>query len=129
MTRSRLPRILLPLRHRDFGLLLAGQTVSNFGNTFFLIALPFQLIALGATPLQLGIAVTMGGLSSLLFLLLGGAIADRASRRRIILTSDAVGALVTSVIAALALFGQLRVEHLYVAGLALGGTFAFRFPA
>jgi DHA3 family tetracycline resistance protein-like MFS transporter len=127
--RPPLPRILLPLRHRDFGLLLLGQTVSNFGNTFFLIALPFQLIALGATPVQLGIAVTLGGLSSLLFLLLGGAIADRASRRRIILTSDAVGAVVTTAIAALALTNQLRVEHLYVAGLALGGTFAFRFPA
>ena len=75
--------------------MLLGQTVSNFGNTFFLIALPFQLIALGASPLQLGIAVTLGGLSSLLFLLLGGAVADRASRRRIILTSDAIGAVVT----------------------------------
>jgi DHA3 family tetracycline resistance protein-like MFS transporter len=124
-----LPRILLPLRHRDFGLLLLGQTISNFGNTFFLIALPFQLIALGATPVQLGIAVTLGGLSSLVFLLVGGAIADRASRRTIILTSDAVGAVVTTAIAALAATNQLRVEHLYVAGLVLGGTFAFRFPA
>ena len=124
-----LPRIILPLRHRDFGLLLLGQTVSNFGNTFFLIALPFQLIALGASPVQLGIAVTLGGLSSLLFLLLGGAVADRASRRRIILTSDAIGAVVTAAIAALAATGALRIEHLYAAGLALGGTFAFRFPA
>ena len=129
MTRSRLPRILLPLRHRDFGLLLLGQTVSNFGNTFFLIALPFQLIALGATPVQLGIAVTMAGLSTLLFLLLGGAVADRASRRRIILASDAIGAVVTTVIAALAATAQLQVEHLYVAALVLGGAFAFRFPA
>jgi DHA3 family tetracycline resistance protein-like MFS transporter len=129
MRRPPLPRILLPLRHRDFGLLLLGQTVSNFGNTFFLIALPFQLIALGATPVQLGVAVTMAGLSTLLFLLLGGAIADRASRRRIILTSDAVGAVVTTAIAALALTAQLRIEHLYLAALVLGGAFAFRFPA
>ena len=129
MRRPPLPRILLPLRHRDFGLLLLGQTVSNFGNTFFLIALPFQLIALGATPVQLGIAVTLGGLSSLLFLLLGGAIADRASRRRIILASDLLGAVVTGAIGTLAFLGQLQIEHLYIAGLALGGTFAFRFPA
>jgi MFS family permease len=125
----RSPAILAPLRHRDFRLLLVGQTVSIFGNNFFLIALPFQLIALGATPLQLGIAVTLAGVSTLVFLLLGGAIADRASRRRIILTADAVGALVTSAVATLALTSQLRIEHLYVAALILGGTSAFRIPA
>ncbi|HUQ41376.1 MAG TPA: MFS transporter [Candidatus Limnocylindrales bacterium] len=129
MTRSRLPRILLPLRHRDFGLLLLGQTVSIFGNNFFLIALPFQLIALGATPVQLGIAVTLAGISTLLFLLLGGVIADRASRRRIILVSDVIGAVITGAIGTLGFFGQLQVEHLYAAALVLGGTSAFRFPA
>jgi len=123
------PAILTPLRQRDFRLLLVGQTVSNFGNTFWLVALPFQLIALGATPLQLGIAVTMAGLSTLVFLLLGGAIADRISRRRIILTADAVGALVTTAIAILAATGALRVEHMYVAALVLGAAFAFLFPA
>jgi len=125
----RSPAILAPLRHRDFRLLLIGQTVSIFGNNFFLIALPFQLIALGATPLQLGVAVTMAGVSTLVFLLLGGAIADRASRRRIILTADAIGAIATGAIAALAFFGQLRIEHLYVGALVLGGSSAFRFPA
>ena len=125
----RLPAVLTPLRDRDFRLLLVGQTVSNFGNNFFLVALPFQLIALGATPVQLGIAVTLAGVSTLVFLLVGGAIADRASRRRIILTSDLVGALVTGAIAALAFFGQLRIDHLYVGALILGGTSAFRFPA
>jgi MFS family permease len=123
------PRILLPLRHRDFRLLLSGQTISNFGNTFWLVALPFQLIALGATPLQLGVAVTIAGLSSIAFLLLGGVIADRVSRRQIILTSDVVGAVVTTGVALLAATGALRVEHLYVAGLLLGATFAFLFPA
>ena len=126
---NKLPRILLPLRHKDFGLLLLGQTVSIFGNNFFLIALPFQLIALGATPVQLGIAVGLAGISTLVFLLLGGAIADRASRRRIILTSDAIGAVVTAAIAVLAGSGRLQVEHVYVAALVLGGTSAFRFPA
>ena len=125
----RSPAVFRPLRHRDFRLLLIGQTVSNFGNTFFFIALPFQLIALGATPVQLGISVALAGLSTIVFLLLGGVIADRASRRRVILSSDAVGAVVTTAIAALAATSQLRVEHLYAAALVLGGASAFRFPA
>jgi len=123
------PRILVPLRHRDFRLLVTGQTVSQFGNTFWLVALPFQLIGLSATPVELGVAVTLAGVSSLVFILLGGSIADRVSRRRIILTCDATGAVTTSVIALLAATGALRVEHLYVAATVNGAVFAFLFPA
>ena len=129
MRRLTSPRIILPLRQRDFRLLLTGQTVSQFGNTFWLVALPFQLIALGATPVELGIAVTLSGFSSLIFILLGGVIADRLSRRRIILANDVLGALVTASVAVLAATGSLRIEHMYVAALLLGAAFAFLFPA
>ena len=64
MRRFPAPRILLPLRHRDFRLLIVGQTVSSFGNFFFYVALPLQLLALGATALELGIAVTILAVSS-----------------------------------------------------------------
>jgi MFS family permease len=125
----RLPAILVPLRHRDFRLLLVGQTVSSFGNFFFYVALPFQLLALGASPVELGIAVTILSASTLVFLLLGGAVADRVSRRRLILASDAVGGGATAMIALLAWAGALRVEHLYAASALLGAAFAFLFPA
>lgn len=123
------PRVLVPLRHRDFRLLVIGQTVSQFGNTFWLVALPFQLIALGATPVELGIAVTLAGVSSLVFILLGGSLADRLSRRRIILACDAIGAVTTGLVALLAATGALRVEHMYVAASVNGTVFAFLFPA
>ena len=125
----RLPAILTPLRHRDVRLLLVGQTVSGFGNFFFLVAAPFQLLALGATPLELGIAAFIQIGSTTVLLLLGGAIADRVSRRRLILANDALGAAVTALIAMLAWSGQLRIEHIYIAAAALGAAFAFLFPA
>ena len=129
MRRPPLPRILLPLRHRDFRLLLIGQTVSSFGNFFFLIAVPFQLIALGASPIELGITVSILGLSTLTFMLLGGAIADRVPRRWLILGNDAIGGTVTAIVAILAWTGQLRIEHIYVAAAILGVAFAFLLPA
>ncbi|HVS48787.1 MAG TPA: MFS transporter, partial [Candidatus Dormibacteraeota bacterium] len=46
--------MLQPLRHRDFRLLWMGQTVSNFGNSVYGVALPFQILALGGSPVQLG---------------------------------------------------------------------------
>ncbi|HEY8655855.1 MAG TPA: MFS transporter [Candidatus Limnocylindria bacterium] len=123
------PAVLVPLRHRDFRLLLTGQTVSSFGNAVKSVALPFQLLALGASPLQLGIAVGLSTAASVAFLLLGGAIADRIPRRTLILASDLVGGFVVALVALLSGSGQLRIEHVYVAAVALGAAEAFLSPA
>jgi MFS family permease len=126
---DRWPRLLVPLRHRDFRLLWTGQTVSSFGDSVQGVAMPFQLLALGATPLQLGIAVALDTLASIGFLLVGGAIADRVPRRTLILASDVVGGCVVAVVALLSATSQLRIEHVYVASVALGAADAFMRPA
>lgn len=126
---DRWPRLLVPLRNRDFRLLWTGQTVSSFGNHVQGIAMPFQLLALGASPLQLGIAVALGTLSSVAFLLLGGAVADRVARRTLIIASDLVGGCVVAVVAFLSATNQLRIEHVYAARVALGAADAFLRPA
>jgi MFS family permease len=123
------PRLLIPLRHRNFRLLWTGQTVSSFGNHVQGIAMPFQLLALGASPLQLGIAVALDTLSSIVFLLVGGAVADRVARRTLIIASDVVGGCVVAVVAFLSATNQLRIEHVYVARVALGAADAFLRPA
>jgi len=125
----RWPRLLLPLRHRDFRLLWTGQTVSSFGNNVQMVAMPFQLLDLGATPLQLGISVAINSATSVAFLLIGGAIADRLPRRTLIIASDLVGGCVVAVVALLSAAGQLRVEHVYLASFALGAADAFLRPA
>lgn len=125
----KLPAVLAPLRHRDFRLLLTGQTVSGFGNSVSNIAVPFQLLALGASPLQLGIAIALETATSVAFLLLGGAVADRLQRRTLILASDVVGGVVVAILAVLSASGALRIEHVYVAAVALGAADAFLAPA
>ena len=125
----RLPAVLGPLRHRDFRLLLTGQTVSSFGNSISNVAVPFQLLALGASPLQLGITVALETVSAVAFLLLGGAIADRWQRRTLILASDAVAGGVLAIVALLSASGTLHIEHLYIAAVALGAAEAFLSPA
>jgi MFS family permease len=93
------------------------------------IAVPFQLLALGASPLQLGIALGLETLTSVAFLLLGGVLADRLPRRTLILGSDLLGGSVVGGVALLSAAGQLRIEHLYVAAVALGAADAFLSPA
>ena len=126
---DRWPRLLIPLRHRDFRLLWTGQTVSSFGDNVQNVAMPLQLLALGATPLQLGIAVAIKTAASIVFLLFGGAIADRVPRRTLIIASDVVGGCVVGVMAVLSATGQLHIEHVYVAAVALGAADAFLRPA
>jgi hypothetical protein len=49
-----LPRILLPLRHRDFRLLWSGQTLTLLGSFVSQVAYPFQILQLGGSALELG---------------------------------------------------------------------------
>lgn len=125
----RLPRVLEPLRHRDFRLLWTGQSVSVLGNGIHDVALPFQILALGGGARELAVWAASLFIASLIFLLLGGAIADRVPRRALILASDLVQGLVVGAIGALSASGALRFEHLYVSAAIYGMCGAFFHPA
>jgi MFS family permease len=125
----RLPLVLEPLRHRDFRLLWAGQTISTLGTGVHAVALPWQVLLLTGSAVELGIVSAISALSLLVFLLVGGAVVDRVPRRTVILVSDLASGIVVAVLAALSATGLLRVEHLYVAAVILGASFSFFFPA
>lgn len=129
LTQSRWPKVVAPLEHRSFRLLWVGQTVSGFGNSIRAVAMPFQLLALGASPLELGITIAINTVSSLVFLLVGGAVADRLPRRNVIVASDIAGGAIAAGVALLSAAGQLRVEHIYLAAAGLGAADAFLSPA
>jgi MFS family permease len=122
-------RILQPLRHRDFRLLWVGQSVSQVGNALYYVAVPFQILALGGSPLQLGIGFTIFSTAQLVVILFGGAIVDRLPRRRVILASDLVSGVVVGAVAVLGLSGHLQISHLYVASAFFGVSFSFYAPA
>jgi MFS family permease len=123
------PRILAPLAHSDFRLLWVGQTVSIFGDHVHNVALPFQIIALGGGAVELGIWGAVHAATSLVFLLFGGAIADRISRRAIILASDLVSGIVIAAIGVLSASGGLRMEHVYLEAAFFGASQSFFQPA
>jgi MFS family permease len=125
----RLPRALEPLRQRDFRLLWTGQTVSMVGNFIHGVALPFQILALGGGALELGLWSAIFSVTSLVVVLLAGVVADRFQRRRVILASDLVAGLVVTAVTALAISGQLRIEHLYVEAAIFGASESFLHPA
>jgi MFS family permease len=125
----KLPLVLHPLRNRDFRLLWTGQTVSIFGNFLHQVAVPFQLLALGASPIQLGIGASISTAMALVLFLFAGAIVDRVPRRRVILTCDLLSGIVVLAIALLSLTGNLRIEYIYIEAAFFGATGAFFMPA
>jgi MFS family permease len=121
--------MLAPLRHRDFRLLWLGQGVSRFGDRIYGVALPFQMLAIGASPLELGLAAAFLDASYLIPLLFAGAIADRFPRRRLVLFGDLVSGLSVGALAVLSWTGQIQLVHIYVASAFFGAAEAFLAPA
>jgi MFS family permease len=125
----RIPRIIEPLRHRDFRLLWIGQTLTMLGSFVSQIAYPFQVLALGGSALELGVLVSIYMASSLVFLLLGGAVADRVERRTLIVVTELGSGVIVGIVAILGWAGALEIWHLYVSYVWFGAATAFSVPA
>jgi DHA3 family tetracycline resistance protein-like MFS transporter len=125
----RLPRIIEPLRHRDFRLLWTGQTLTLLGSFVSNIAYPFQVLQLGGSAPELGALVTSYASASLVFLLIGGAVADRVPRRILIVVTELGSGVTIGAIAILGFAGALQIWHLYVTYALFGAASAFSVPA
>ncbi len=115
--------------HRDFRLLFIGRCVSLLGDGAFLVAVAWQAYTLSNAPTALsliGIAMTMPLIA---LLLLGGVVSDRHDRRRVMLSADAVRAVLLVAMGALALSGALRLWHMMAIVAVYGAAQAFFDPA
>ncbi len=90
-----------PLRaSRDFRLLVGGEVVSNLGTQAALVALPFQIFVISGSATLVGLlgAFELGPM--IVVSLLGGALADRVDRRRVLAAAQVgvvgVGAVVVA---------------------------------
>jgi len=110
-------------------LLWFGQTISLLGDRVYSTVLPFLIFSLGGTSREVGIGLVCFSVPQLLFVLVGGVVVDRFSRRSTMLISDIGRGAVLVIVAALAASGGLSIQHLYVLSALLGGFSAFFLPA
>jgi predicted MFS family arabinose efflux permease len=97
---------LAPLRGRNFSLLFWGQLISVLGDQAYSLALPWTVLIVTGDPRQLAVVLAAEALPRVLFLLIGGALADRLSPRLVMLVADlgraaVVGALGVALISGL----------------------------
>lgn len=92
-------------RNQDYLLLWMGQSISSLGTGIAQVAFPLLLFVLTNNPVIAGLAVSVGQLPSLLFMLPAGALVDRWDRKRVMIVCTAGLALCLTSVALVVLSG------------------------
>src|SRR5919198_4631767 len=122
-------RALQAFRSRDFRLLWAGQTVSLIGDGAFLVALGWKTTQVTGKASSLAILLMLHGLALLTTLLVGGALADRYSRRLLMIASDLIRCGTIAALAAADATGHLGYPLMLALAFVFGLSDGFFYPA
>src|SRR5215472_4354851 len=102
------------LRHRNFRLFFAGQLISLIGTWMQNTAQGWLVYDLTGSKILLGVVAAVGSTPMMLLSIWGGSVADRHSKRRIILCAQIVMMLSAFVFAALVWTGHIRPWHILI---------------
>ena len=117
------------LREPAFRNLFAGQALSRLGDRIAPLALAFGVIDSGGSAADLGIVVGAGSIPFALFAIVAGVWSDRVPRRRVMIASDAVRALVQLATGLLLITGSAEIWMLAALAAVYGTGDAFFWPA
>ena len=117
------------LRHRNFRLFFAGQLVSLIGSWMQNTAQGWLVYELTHSKALLGIVAAVGSAPLMLFSIWGGSVADRHSKRQIVLWTQTALMVLAFVLAALVWSGRIRIWEILVLSALAGLALAFDLPA
>jgi len=114
---------------RRFGTFWFANLLSNIGTWAQQVAQPWLMLSLGASSFLLGLDAFAMGAPVLLLTLLGGELADRADRRRVIASFQSIQMLCPTLIVVLLIVGHVEPWMIIVASLIVGITDALSMPS
>jgi MFS family permease len=123
------PALEHPLRNANYRTWLVGGTISLLGDQFYLVALPWLVLQLTGSAAALGAIMMAGAIPRVILMLLGGAISDRISPRKIMMATALARAICVAMIGALVWLDAPRIWELYALVIAFGVADAFAGPA
>ena len=123
------PAIEHPLRNPNYRLWLIGGTISLLGDQFYLVALPWLILQQTGSAVAMGAVMMAGSIPRALLMLMGGAVSDRISARKIMMTTATARTICVAAIGALIWFNVLQMWELYALAIAFGVADAFAVPA
>ena len=118
-----------PLRERNFRMLWAGSGISAVGDQFYLVALPWVVLQLTGSAVAVGTILMAVAIPRAALMLFGGALTDRISARRIMMSTASARTIFVTVIGFLLWGRLLHLWELYVLGFFFGVADAFAWPA
>ncbi len=124
-----LQRAFAAFTYRDFRVLWFGAFASTVGTWMQKVAQSWLVFDLTKSSFYLGLDDFLGQLPILLFTLLGGVIADRHDRKRLLIGSQFVQMATAFTLAALVFQGRVHIGHILALSFAAGMAQAFGGPA
>jgi MFS family permease len=126
---QRLLQAMSALRHRNYRLYWFGQLSSVLAQNMEGVAQGWLILELTNSPLLLGLTGLTFAAPTIALTLLGGVIADRADRRRIMIFSQSASALNFFLLATLVVSGWIALWHVMAVAFVSGCVRAFDRPS
>jgi len=126
---SKLAQTFSSLQHPNYRLWFTGQVISIIGSWMQATAQGFLVYELTQSAAFLGIVGFASGVPSWLFTLFGGVVADRVSRRKMLIIAQSAMMLLAFLLAFLVFTNLVQPWHVVVLAFLLGVANAFDAPA
>ena len=117
------------LKQRDFGLFWLSLLFSAVGTQISTVAIAWQVYEITNSPFQLGLTGLFRALPVMILSLPGGVLADRMDRRKLLIITQSLAALLSLMLGLLTSAGQIHVWHIYAVTFLSGAVGIFDAPA
>ena len=124
-----LGRVFKAFQYRDFRLMWIGACTSSIGTWMQIVAQGWLIYRLSHSAFLLALDQFLGGIPIFLFSLIGGVVADRLERRKILLGSQYVQMTTAAILTVLVATGHVHVWHILCLSFVSGFAQAFGGPA
>jgi predicted MFS family arabinose efflux permease len=126
---STLRRVFKAFHYRDFRLMWVGACTSSIGTWMQIVAQGWLIYRLSHSAFLLALDQFLGGIPIFLFSLIGGVVADRIERRRVLLVSQYIQMASAATLTILVATGVVHVWHILCLSFVSGFAQAFGGPA
>src|SRR5579862_379541 len=116
------------LRHRNFRLFVAGQSISLIGTWMTRVATSWLVYRLTGSALLLGIVGFAGQIPTFLFASFAGVLVDRLDRRKILVWTQTLACLQSFALAVLTLAHRINIHEILLLSILQGLINAFDMP-
>ena len=126
--KAKLATTFRALKHRNFQLFFAGQFVSLTGTWMQSVAQSWLVYRLTGSVLLLGLIGFASQIPVFILAPIGGTVADRYNRQRILIVTQCCAMFLAGILALLTLTGSIQIWHLFVIAAGFGLANAFDIP-